>query len=90
MVADVSMRPNIQRHISQSSSVGASKSRDAYFWAGVSAVVGLHNHSCAQEDFLVSKNDSIDIAANEAQVFKTATLQLFYLLNSSQWWLLAG
>ena len=90
MVADVSMKPNIQRHISQSSSVGASKSRDAYFWAGVSAVVELHNHSYAQEDFLVPQNDSIDTAANEAQVFRTASLQLFFLLNTSQWWLLAG
>ena len=90
MVADASLKPITQKPITMSSSVGASKSRDAYFWAGVSAVVELHNHSYAQEDFLVPQNDSIDTAANEAQVFRTASLQLFFLLNTSQWRLLAG
>ena len=91
MVADASLKPNTQKRISVSSSVGASKSRDASFWIGVSAVVRLHNHSCVQEASPTPKNDLIDTAANKAQVYRTATcIPVSFRLYSSQFYILAG
>ena len=91
MVADASLKPNTQKRISVSSSVGASKSRDASFWIGVSAVVRLHNHSCVQEASPTPKNDLIDTAANKAQVYRfAACIPVSFRLYPSQLKLLAG